>query len=482
LIPRSPAQDRNAEKRQDRNAEKRKKVRAGSISMPSAPRCPATPRFVHLIVEASMLCCVAARVIRQERKPDEYARRGFSHAWKRSPSIHPIAAAALLAGSVRTVVLRLLPGMKNSGAPDLRSGVAVQMAVSPRLPHYPQLDGLRGVAVLLVIAGHILMFSHHFANEFGSLGVMLFFVLSGFLITSLLINERDHSGDIDVRAFYQRRLLRLGPALAVFLTAVALLAFARLIVDVRPYELFCCVFYVRNIFGRSDSLGHLWSLSLEEQFYLFWPWLMRWIGPRRMLRMALLAIVVISVARMVAIAAGWFDYNLGITYVRPWFRFDSILIGCCIALGRAGDGAVMEGIDGIVRRTPPLVLWTGLFGWTIWGNQMSHVWFLTIQMLAAALVVLQLLSAPASSVRVLLCNRMLRHIGRVSYGLYLWQQLFTANPAARWGALQVFPVNVAASFTIAEISYHFVERPFLLLKERLRPRLDGNRLAAASLS
>jgi peptidoglycan/LPS O-acetylase OafA/YrhL len=107
--------------------------------------------------------------------------------------------------------------------------------------------------------------------------------LSGFLITSLLLRERTDSGGISLRKFYIRRALRLAPALLLFLAAVVIPMSARAIIDIPRYEVVARLFYGRNFFGKSDSLAHLWSLSLEEQFYPCWPLLCSVLPLRRSL-------------------------------------------------------------------------------------------------------------------------------------------------------------------------------------------------------
>ncbi len=141
----------------------------------------------------------------------------------------------------------------------------------------PALDGFRGMAILCVIIGHFLQFHggspelRGIAGSVAQTGVLLFFVLSGFLITGVLSRERSITGRVHLKDFYLRRVLRLGPALLLFLATTILLMSLGLITDVPKKELLECLFYARNFFGRSLSLSHIWSLSLEEQFYLIWP-------------------------------------------------------------------------------------------------------------------------------------------------------------------------------------------------------------------
>src|SRR5258708_4878834 len=141
----------------------------------------------------------------------------------------------------------------------------------------PELDGFRGMAILCVITGHLLEFRsgsieiRGIARSVAQTGVLLFFVLSGFLITGVLSRERSITGRVHLKGFYLRRVLRLGPALLLFLATAILLMSLGLITDVPKKELLECLLYARNFFGRSLSLSHMWSLSLEEQFY--------WAGP-----------------------------------------------------------------------------------------------------------------------------------------------------------------------------------------------------------
>ena len=179
----------------------------------------------------------------------------------------------IIIGATEPSRTRYFPGISDRNSEISRS----------EFDYFPQLDGFRGLAASLVVLGHLILFRDG-SDAIASLGVMLFFVLSGFLITGLLVNERVRYGRIDLRAFYLRRVLRLAPALACFLLAVMILIRLGLIVDVPRYELIACIFYFRNIVGRSTSLAHLWSLSLEEQFYGLWPLLIgRVKSARRML-------------------------------------------------------------------------------------------------------------------------------------------------------------------------------------------------------
>ncbi len=339
--------------------------------------------------------------------------------------------------------------------------------------HIPQLDGFRGLAVLMVVVGHMLEFSNlpngfiRAGADLDRLGVLLFFVLSGFLITMLLQQEKENTGGINFRGFYARRALRLGPALILFLLTVAILMRIRLITDVPRYELLASLFYARNFVGISLTLGHLWSLSLEEQFYLCWPMLFAVLAGRRSLPITIAATGFIALCRGIAIASGLFNYASGIYYMRPYFRFDSILIGAClaIALSNHPKGAGMA--EPLGRRLPAGVIWFLLLAWSLVGESISRPLYLTIQMILVTALLGQLVVSKSLVSQKLFSHPTIRYVGKISYSVYLWQQLFLVTKHPGWGILREFPINVFIPFGLAMLSYHFFEDPILRLKDRI---------------
>ena len=366
--------------------------------------------------------------------------------------------------------------MINSLISEIRTLVTPPRAGASSLPatfhfrHFPELDGLRGLAIVLVVAGHVLEFGLGVHTDFGGLGVLLFFVLSGFLITGLLDRERLQNRRISLSAFYIRRGLRLFPALFVFLATLCLMIRARYVTDTPWYAVAACLLYVRNIWGRGLSSAHIWSLSLEEQFYACWPWIMKVFNRSIALRVAALGAAFISVFRMVAIHADWFDYGSGVYYQRSWFRFDSILVGCVLALLLCEDSGIIRFLARISSSLIPWALWPATLAWSVWGEAFTHVWYLTVQMVLAALILLHLMVSERSAYRSAFCHPLAGWFGRISYSWYLWQQLFTVV-YSRWGGLHSYPLKVAISLLLAVISHKFIERPFLKLKDRFgRPQ------------
>lgn len=337
--------------------------------------------------------------------------------------------------------------------------------------HFPQLDGFRGLAVVFVIIGHLLTYGELSPTlitvglVFASTGVFLFFVLSGFLITGLLQREKSEKGCVSLRRFYIRRALRLGPALLAFLFVIFILQKVGLIQDVQNYEIAACLLYARNFFGKSVTLAHIWSLSLEEQFYLCWPGLFRIIPEKRALVVTLTVTGIIAIWRGIAIHLEWFDYDRGIFYMRPYFRFDSILIGACLAVGFATNARFLEGARKMIKMIPAIALWISLTLWSYYGEGVSRSLFLTIQMILIATIVCQLVLDGSPLSRAFFGNRVLCYFGKISYALYLWQQIFMVTKVPSWGVLRQFPVNLAASILMAAASYHIIEISALQLKQ-----------------
>lgn len=361
-------------------------------------------------------------------------------------------------------------------------------------PFWPALDGLRAIAVLAVLGVHVNVLPG------GYLGVDVFFVLSGFLITTLLINEWDRREAISFRRFYARRALRLFPVLGCVLAASALLAWAletaagggarAVATGTFGAEAWVSVFAVNWVraLGFSHSLGLLgptWSLSVEEQFYLLWPviaTLALWRGWRR-------GKVALSLTVLAAAAMGWRAtlVAMGFGHDRIYFATDShcdgLLAGCAVAFWFArGRTARVPGWLAITAVwTATAVLGTLFLIGNENGPQMPLE--ITATVLASAALVSGIAAgAVPRPVQRLLCSEWAGQVGRRSYGLYLWQYpvLFASLAVAGHWATAVpggarhlvlaaaFGLGGAACFALAELSYRFVEAPALRIKQRLR--------------
>src|SRR5258708_3134688 len=356
---------------------------------------------------------------------------------------------------------------------DTREPVAI-----PQRGQLPQLDGLRGVAIVLVLIGHITQFSLHrfetVGNFLAQLGVLLFFVLSGFLITSIITAEKTNRGTVDLKNFYWRRILRLAPAFLVFMSAVYWLMSKGWIPQIPRYEIAACLLYVRNIVGRSEAVAHLWSLSLEEQFYTLWPPIVKFVESTKLIWIAILLTVGMSVWRGVAIALHLFDYNLGIYYIRPYFRFDSILIGCSLALLLNRVKAGGHGFGTALTSTPLWMVWVLVLAWTLVGDSLAHPIYISVQMLCVTWLVFRIVTG---SRFYWLTSPPFRFMGKISYSLYLWQQILIVSVYPMWRLVHAFPMNLICCFLLATVSYFGIERPFLRIKDRGK----GSRNRASTL-
>lgn len=359
----------------------------------------------------------------------------------------------------------------------------------------PELDGLRAIAVLLVLWSHLRPavlpdWSRPLAEFLQPhyLGVDLFFALSGFLITRILLVDR--AAGVPLRWFYARRCLRIFPIYYLLLAAVALL---------RPEPaLPWCALYLSNFYifwnGAFGLLDHTWSLCVEEHFYLLWPPLATWLSLRASRRVLLLGFLPLALATGVWLAwrHGSFEqrqFLALVTGTHSLARFGSLAAGALLAYGEAGlrarpwrSTALALALlacawplteDGFVRLGGAhLVLASGLSG------DPQRI-----------LPSLQLISFPLTSCAVLLLAigwtgrgaphaRLLRAapltaIGRISYGLYLYHYpLYHAfgirSPEVPDPSLLRHALGLSAIFAIAALSQRFVERPLLALGKRFR--------------
>jgi peptidoglycan/LPS O-acetylase OafA/YrhL len=360
-----------------------------------------------------------------------------------------------------------------------------------RLPHLPALDGLRGVAVIAVLLYH-----GSRALPGGALGVDLFFVLSGFLITTLLLRERAQRGRIDLAAFWARRARRLLPATMVLLIAVAVAAALASTADVahamRGDGLATLTYWANwrfigaregyfAAFREPSPLRHTWSLAIEEQWYLVWPPLVALALARWRRRAALVAIVagIASSALVMVLVSG--------DHVRAYYgtdaRAQALLIGALVAFvlhGRpAPSPAGMRRLApvGAVAAVPVAVmLWRADPG----DDRMFHGGYTVFAALGALVLVAATL--PTGPVRAVLAVRPLVEIGRVSYGLYLWHwpvDLWLSPSRVGISGWPLFAVRTAVALAAAVLSFVVVESP---IRERRSPLArPGFALAGAAV-
>jgi peptidoglycan/LPS O-acetylase OafA/YrhL len=338
----------------------------------------------------------------------------------------------------------------------------------------PSLDGLRALSIGLVLVGH-LDWTRNFplgspaVADLAELGVRVFFVISGYLITTLLLGDRRRmaAGTLTrgraLGQFYVRRVYRIFPAAYFFLTVVAILS-ATGLVHLLPGDLACAATYTTNFHEpRAWTLGHLWSLSVEEQFYVLWPAVVLFAGERWALRVALAALAVAPAARVLL----WFAGPAYRPYVGEAFPtiFDAIAAGCVLAMTRARLLASARYVRLTSSPAFALVPLAVLALSQLAGRpSIDLVVGQALQNLGIALIVERCIRLPDGASGRLLNWRPLVWLGGLSYSLYLWQQLFINRHSDAWP--NAFPVNLALALAAALGSYYLVEQPFLRLRSR----------------
>ena len=338
-----------------------------------------------------------------------------------------------------------------------------------RLGYRPGLDGLRAIAVGLVLVVHS---GTKVMKGSGYIGVGIFFTLSGFLITTLMLEEREKTGGISVGRFYLRRALRLLPAVTAMLIALEIgsriLDRPKMVVGVG-----WTAAYLSNwaqMHHAFPYLGHTWSLAVEEQFYLFWPltllFLMRRFGTGTRLVRVILVIATASAAwRVVLFLTGTRGARLSIgTDV----RLDGLLLGCAIAAllrTRRIELPVMAAVAGAIGLAALTLADPRAAAMRIAGS--------TLVGLATIPVILDLVRGTSPLARALQ-SKVLVHLGRISYGIYLWH--YPVFQLLRRHIHQPVAVELvilsAAAIAVAEVSFYVIEQPFLRLKDRQKATLQ----------
>ncbi|WP_158501867.1 acyltransferase [Vitiosangium sp. GDMCC 1.1324] len=337
----------------------------------------------------------------------------------------------------------------------------------------PGLDGLRALSVVLVILHHAVGTegfprSHTLERiaEAGNIGVQVFFVISGFLITWLLLGEEEKTGRIDLKGFYYRRALRILPPAFVYLAVVAVVANLR-DTPIAMRELLSAALFVRNL-GPVDSTytRHYWSLAIEEQFYLVWPLLLMWLPRRARLWATAGLICAEPVWRQ---ANTWLLGAAHVNWVRMDLRYSGLLLGALFALVRK-EPRLKAKLDRLLAFGPWLFVAAGVALVALLATPLDaqpRLFRVDPELLKSLLIVVPLVvlvegrGGMFSSVFEL---APIRWVGRISYSLYLWQQLFCTTSSGPW--FERFPLNVLASFALAAASYYFIEQPVLRWRDR----------------
>lgn len=333
------------------------------------------------------------------------------------------------------------------------------------MPYIPGLDGLRALSVALVLLFHARVPGLPGAN----VGVDLFLVLSGFLITALLLDEQARSGSIALKRFYLRRAWRLMPALLLLLALYALCA-PWLWPDY-PFHLrdgLGMLLYVTNLAmatgNTAEKLLHGWSLGLEEQFYLLWPCLL--LGWRRLVGRLALWQALLGLYGVLYLWRLWCLQGAGVAldlaYYRPDLHVGGLLLGAALAAWWRS------------RETPGVPVWMGPVGWLLVlvavlvpQSESAH---LLLYMPLAEVGAVLLITAIVVGRQSLFAEPLVTHLGRLSYGLYLFHfpvMLYLVECRLHWAL--VFVLGSALAYVLAWLSFHTLEAAARRYRERRWP-------------
>lgn len=342
--------------------------------------------------------------------------------------------------------------------------------------YLPTLDGLRGIAILTVIIAHAFVRSGLLV--LGSVGVDIFFVLSGFLITSLLLKEKIRTNTISLKKFYIRRVLRIVPVAYLFLLVLLLLNHL-FYLQLSTSSFVAAAFYIGNLplhYARNWFTGHFWTLGVEEQFYLIFPFVITYCF-RAYTKIIIAIILLVPLLQYVGF------HNVGVFYTNTIihkityfliYLFSNSTV--CILVGSLTSVLMYEGrlpFSPVKQVNSYLSL--GLFLFAIVGELICNYWWpenyftsLIFSIVIASVICLTLIQPDI--LNGILSNKILIKIGILSYSLYIWQQLFLYKQP--WA--DAFPYassnyfNIPALFIIAYISYSCFELQFLKLKKHFK--------------
>jgi len=328
----------------------------------------------------------------------------------------------------------------------------------------PSLNGLRAISILLVLFSHVQLHNLHWEEVHGGqIGVNIFFIISGFLITTLLLKEESKTGDVSLKKFYIRRVLRILPVYYLLLF-VYFIMHLQGVLNFNRITWISSLTYTRYFFNDVNwEAQHLWSLNIEEHFYLIWPIVFVFMKNHRK-QFAILMIIAVTITRLVTNVSDWHLFT----------RSDSLLVGCLFAL-------YYKKIEAFVEKAPsyiivlPFVLGIvcGLGGARIIPvhdveirNHLAKAFvgsFGTITNICVGFIIVISIKRQNNLFFKLLNTRQFNYVGVLFYSIYIWQQLFFSDNI---GLLSSFPINLILIFIVSVISYELYEKHFLQLKER----------------
>ena len=335
-------------------------------------------------------------------------------------------------------------------------------------------DGLRAISILLVILTHLNLYSFLPQNSFfqarvwriisGETGVWIFFNLSGFLITFILLNGKKKEGHINFKRFFLKRFIRLLPALSILYVLVIILNQLNLI-DLTIQGFFLSFFYLYNYTPAAyyhDEIAHTWSLAVEEQYYLIWPFIVHYLFPTKIVK-ACFCMLVLCLLFLIGQL-----YAQIVNTFKPerWFlpAATPILVGSTFAYLLFTENKILLSW---LKNKKGIRLGVLLFLYPIYFP--SFLLYLTPIFLSIgmSLIITWIYFHQDSKITQLLSNNYLSYLGKISYGVYVYQGLFLKTGPGSDLFIQQFPQNVLLTGITAIISFELIEKRFLSFKKKI---------------
>jgi peptidoglycan/LPS O-acetylase OafA/YrhL len=350
------------------------------------------------------------------------------------------------------------------------------MVNQSQISRYPSLDGLRALSIIMVLVSHLTITAgtwihpHPFIFVFlnGDFGVNIFFVISGFLITTLILSEEKQHGQFSLGTFYIKRIFRIFPTYYFFLFIVFFCNHYSLISDILVGSFIPPLTFTTGTLPIDTgwTLAHTWSLSIEEQFYLLWPLILYSVKSSKTRNILLLGCFFSAMI----FRALYYRLFHHVDYLF-FLRYDCIASGCLLALNQdivkklfsSRTFVVLAGTGSVISVTVLNYLsYKATLGMlTVPLTFTSHALF-------GAFCICNFTSSKASSTVgfKILNNTVLTYIGRLSFSLYIWQQFFLQPATETTSGWKTFPLNILLAIFAAVISFHGVEKPFLKWRAR----------------